>query len=317
MTKSLPSHIENQLVMPIMAAPMFLVSGPELVLEGCKSGIISSFPTLNARPVETLEKWLQDITTSLEQVKEKEPNRKIGPWAANLIVNKTNKRFEEDLALLIKYKAPIVITSLGDPARVIEEVHAYGGLVFADVISILHAQKAAARGVDGLILVCNGAGGHAGTLNPFAFVGAVRAFWDGILVVAGGISSGRDVLAVRAMGADLAYMGTRFIATRESMAHDNYKNMLIDSTLDDLIYTDAFTGVKGNYLIPSVQKAGLDPERLQAKGSVDFSKLQSDAKAWRDIWSAGQGVSQITQVQPVAELIQELRAEYDGGLSTL
>ncbi len=317
MPNRLPKYVADQLVLPVMAAPMFLVSGPELIIESCKAGVIGTFPTLNARPIETLDAWLHQITTSLEELKILQPSRRISLWGANLIVNRTNHRFEADLDLLVRYRAPIVITSLGDPAHVVEKVHEYGGLVFADVISITHAKKAASRGVDGLILVCSGAGGHAGTTNNFAFVGAVREFWDGILVVAGGISSGRDILAVRAMGADLAYMGTRFIATHESMANEDYKNMLIESTLDDLIYTDAFTGVHGNYLIPSIRKTGLDPEKLQKKASVDFSKLQTDVKAWRDIWSAGQGVSQIRETQPVADLIEELRQEFNSSLALL
>jgi nitronate monooxygenase len=317
MTHRLPQSVADSLSLPVIAAPMFLVSGPDLVMESCKSGVIGAFPTLNARTAEILEAWLQQITRTLETVRKEEPSRRVAPWAVNLIVHRSNARFEDDLKLLIQYKAPIVITSLGNPSAVVEEVHRYGGLVFSDVISLTHAKKAAESGVDGLILVCAGAGGHAGTRNPFAFTGAVREFWDGILVVAGGITSGRDVLAVQAMGADLAYMGTRFIATHESMASEEYKQMLIESTMDDLIYTDAFSGVHANYLVPSIRRAGLDPASLQKKESVDFSHLQTGVKAWKDIWSAGQGVNQIKQVQSVAGLVETLRREYDAALESL
>ncbi|MGM7701798.1 NAD(P)H-dependent flavin oxidoreductase [Pseudalkalibacillus sp. Hm43] len=312
MLSKLPDHIAKELSVPVISAPMFLVSSPELVIESCKSGIIGSFPSLNARTETILEEWMERIQFELSEAKEKEPNRKVAPWAVNLIVHKSNKRYEKDLEIVKKYEPPIVITSLGNPSAVIEIVHSYGGLVFSDVSTITHARKAAETGVDGLILVCSGAGGHAGTINSFAFAGAVREFWDGITILAGCISSGRDVLASEVLGMDLAYMGTRFISAKESFASDEYKEMLIESVLDDLIYTDAFTGVNANYLKNSIIKAGIDLEKLKSKEKVDLSSLdQSDSKAWKDIWSAGQGVHQIQAVQSVKEMVAELQDEYD------
>jgi nitronate monooxygenase len=315
MHHKLPPHIADQLVLPVIAAPMFLVSSPDMVIESCKAGIIGSFPLLNARTVDILDDWMKRITEELERIRKEHPNRRVAPWAVNLIVHRTNKRYEADFNLIKKYQPPIVITSLGDPTPVVNVVHEYGGLVFSDVSTLYHAKKAARTGVDGLVLVCSGAGGHAGTINPFAFVGEVREFWDGITILAGSLSSGRDILAAKALGVDLAYLGTRFIPASESFASEDYKRMLIESTLDDLIYTDAFSGVNANYLKPSIQRAGLDPDHLQKKEAVDFSDLnQTDAKAWRDIWSAGQGVGQIKRVQPVAEIVADLRREYEEAL---
>ncbi|MFC7440705.1 NAD(P)H-dependent flavin oxidoreductase [Laceyella putida] len=318
MHHKLPPHIADQLVLPVIAAPMFLVSSPEMVIEGCKAGIIGSFPLLNARSVNILDDWMKRIVEELERIRENNPNHRIAPWAVNLVVHRTNKRFETDLDLIKKYQPPIVITSLGDPTPVVNIVHEYDGLIFSDVSTLVHAKKAARTGVDGLVLVCSGAGGHAGTLNPLAFVGEVREFWDGITILAGCLSSGRDILATEALGVDLAYMGTRFIPASESFASEEYKNMLIESTLDDLIYTDAFSGVNANFLKPSIRRNGLDPDRLQKKEAVDFSHLnEADSKAWRDIWSAGQGVGQIKRVQTVAEIVADLRREYDEALRNL
>jgi len=301
----------QNLRLPVIMAPMFLVSSPKMVINGCKSGIIGSFPLLNARTADVLEQWMMEIKQELEMEKKQNPHQPVAPWAVNLIVHRTNKRYEEDLALIEKHQPPIVITSLGDPSPVVKIVHAYGGLVFSDVITIYHAKKAAEKGVDGLVLVCTGAGGHAGTINPFAFMGAVKEFWNGITILSGAISSGRDILAAQAMGADLAYMGTRFITAEESFASVDYKEMIIDSTLDDLIYTDAFSGVKANYLKPSIRKAGVDPDQLESKGKADFSKMtDTGSKAWKDIWSAGQGVNTIRQVQSVTEIVEELRTSY-------
>jgi nitronate monooxygenase len=322
MKKKLPSQITNQMVLPAIVAPMFLVSSPEMVIESCKAGVIGSFPLLNARTVDILEDWMKQITGELEEVRVKEPKRRVAPWAVNLIVHRTNKRYEADLELIKKYQPPIVITSLGDPSIVVSMVHEYGGLVFSDVSNLVHAKKAAQKGVDGLILVCNGAGGHAGTINPIAFIGEVREFWDGITILAGCISHGQDILAAEVLGADLAYMGTRFIATSESFASQGYRDMLIESTLEDLIYTDAFSGVNANYLVPSIQKAGLDPDKLQKKETLDFSfskseASKSEAKAWKDIWSAGQGVGAIKRVLPVSKVVEELQQEYEQALSFL
>lgn len=296
-------NIKKGLCLPVIAAPMFLVSNPDTVIAGCKAGIISSFPSLNARTVKDLEKWMIRITEELHT-----SNNRV--WAVNLIVHQSNKRYKEDLRLIQKYQTPLVITSLGDPTHTIESVHEYGGLVFSDVASVYHARKASKAGVDGLILVCSGAGGHGGTYSPFAFVQEVRQFWNGPLVLAGSISSGSDVLAAEIMGADFAYMGTRFIATKESSAEEEYQNMLIESTVEDILYTDAFTGVNGNYLLASIKKAGLDPTQLIKKDAIDFSKLDSDKKAWKDIWSAGQGVGKTKAIQTYYELVNELKVEY-------
>lgn len=317
---SILSSIKEQLKLPAIAAPMFLVSGPKLVIDSCKAGIIGSFPLLNARTTEVLEEWLIQIKRELNEISEKQPDLRVAPWAVNHIVHQSNKRFEADLQLIAKYEPPIVITSLGDPKRVVEAVHQYGGLVFSDVSTVHHARKAAQKGVDGLILVCNGAGGHAGTINPIAFIGEVKQFWGGITVLAGCISHGQDILAAEVLGADLAYMGTRFIATVESMASDSYREMLKESSLKDLIYTDAFSGVNANYLVPSIRKAGLDPENLQKKVAMDFSYVKdqrTDAKVWKDIWSAGQGVGAIKEILPIASVVEALHAEYEQAYSAL
>ncbi|WP_243293101.1 nitronate monooxygenase [Bacillus sp. FJAT-47783] len=316
MNERIPCSISDQLELPVIAAPMFLVSSPKMVIESCKAGIIGSFPLLNARTSDILEEWMKEITDELSAAKVREPHRKIGPWAVNLIVHSSNKRYKEDLELVKKYQPPIVITSLGDPSLVTDVVHDYGGLVFSDVIDLKYAKKAVQKGVDGLILVCSGAGGHSGVINPMAFISSVREFWDGIIVLAGSISNGNDILAAQVLGADFAYMGTRFIAASESFAQDEYKKMLVDSTFEDIIYTDVFSGVKANYLIPSIKKAGLDPDHLPDKKSVDFSKMnKSNAKAWKDIVSAGHGVTSIKKEQSVAEIVEELKQSYTDSLS--
>ncbi|MFJ8246880.1 NAD(P)H-dependent flavin oxidoreductase [Peribacillus asahii] len=306
--------------LPVISAPMFLVSGTELVIEACKSGIIGSFPLLNARTGEILEEWMNQITEELEEAKALNPDQKIAPWAVNLIVHKSNKRYETDLELIKKYQPPIVITSLGKPTSVVDIVHEYGGLVFSDVATLTHAKKAAETGVDGLVLVCNGAGGHGGTINPIAFMGAVKKFWSGITLLSGCITNGQDILAAQALGADFAYMGTRFIATTESNASKEYQKMVTDSTVDDILYTPAFSGVHANYLIPSIKNAGLDPTQLERKETIDFSHMENKevkAKAWKDIWSAGQGVGTIDKVLPISQVVNDLEEEYEKALSTL
>lgn len=302
--------IAEQTIMPVIAAPMFLVSSPELVIECCKNGVISSFPLPNARTIEVLDEWMKKITVSLEKSIQNS-DRKIAPWAANIITHQSYDRFEQELKLIKHYKPPIVITALGSPARVVEAVHKYGGLVFADVNSVKFAKKAAQTGVDGLILVSSGAGGHTGSMTGFAYVDAVRQFWDGIIVLAGGISSGKGILAAQALGADLVYMGTSFIPAEESYAQQEYKEMVVEAEFDDILSTNAFTGVHANMLIPSIKKAGLIPENLTPKESIDFSNPQGESKAWRDIWSAGQGVGAIQAIQPAAVIIEELRQEYE------
>ncbi|MEB3102099.1 NAD(P)H-dependent flavin oxidoreductase [Ferviditalea candida] len=315
MQKKLPSKIADLIVLPVISAPMFLVSSPQMVIESCKAGIIGSFPLLNARSADILEDWMKNITEELNKARAEDPNRRVAPWAVNLVVHRTNLRFEADMQLVKKYKPPIVITSLGNPERIVKIVHAYGGLVFSDVSNLVHAKKAAHTGVDGLILVSSGAGGHGGTINPIAFIGAVREFWDGITILAGAITHGQDILAAEVLGADLVSMGTRFIAASESFASDAYKKMLIESNLEDLIYTDAFSGVNANYLIPSIRSAGIDPEQLHKKENVDFSKMvDTKVRTWRDIWSAGQGVGGVKKVQTVAEAVRELYDEYKQAL---
>ncbi|MFS0862245.1 NAD(P)H-dependent flavin oxidoreductase [Fredinandcohnia sp. 179-A 10B2 NHS] len=293
--------------LPLIVAPMFLVSTPEMVIEAGKEGVIGSFPLLNARPASKCAEWM-------EQVK-----RELGdkPWAVNFICHKkSNKRYEEDLELIQTYQPPIVITSLGHPGEVIEVVRGYGGLVYSDVATVKHAKKAAASGVDGLILVCAGAGGHGGTLNPFAFVSAVKQFFDGTIILSGSISTGRDIAATKLMGADYAYMGTRFIVAEESSAQDEYKEMVLASTVDDVLYTNAFSGVHANVLIPSLIKQGIDPTTLKSREDVDLSHLVN-VKAWRDIWSAGHGVSVVTKRETMQEIIQHLKKEYEEGVASL
>ncbi len=287
-----------------------------MVIESCKNGIIGTFPLLNARTSDLLENWMKHISEELSNAREKDPSAKIAPWGVNLIVHRTNKRFEEDLELIKKYEPPVVITSLGNPSDVAKIVHGYGGLVFSDVISLDHARKAAKTGIDGLILVCSGAGGHGGTLNPFAFLKAVKEFWDGMTILAGAISTGEEILAAKVLGADLVYMGTRFIATQESSASEDYRQMLIDSTLEDLVYTDAISGIKGNYLLPSLQRAGFDVENLMKKDDVDLSFSESKAKAWKDIWSAGQGVGSVKKISTIQEVVDDLKEEYKKALKT-
>ena len=290
----------DKLKLPVIVAPMFLVSSPESVIASCKSGVVGSIPLLNARTAEMCEEWLKQLNAALP----------TEPWAVNFIAHKTNKRHDADLSLIKQYQPPIVIASLGHPGAVTEVVHSYGGLVFSDVASLKHAKKAAAVGVDGLILVCSGAGGHAGTLNPFAFLDAVREFWDGYTILAGSISSGKDILAAQIMGADIAYMGTRFIAAEESVAYPAYKEMLVESTIEDILYTDSFSGVHANYLIPSLLQNNIDPASLKPRDTVDLSHMV-DVKAWRDIWSAGHGVTTIKSVESTATIVNRLVEEYE------
>lgn len=304
--------IKARLAVPAFQAPMFLVSGPDLVIAACKAGVIGSFPTMNARPIAVLEEWFETITTELAAA-EKETPGKVAPWAANLIVHRTFERFDEDFALVLKYKPEIVITALGSPKRVTEQVHDYGGLVFADVNSVTYAKKAVDAGADGLVLVASGAGGHTGFVTGFSFVPAVRSFFDGPIILGGGIVDGPGIRAAEVLGADFAYLGTRFIPAAESMANDKYKQMLVDCTEEDIILTAHFTGVPANYLRPSIENAGLDPEKLGVREEKKFDSRgeDSEAKAWRDIFSAGQGLRSIDRVQPVSDLVAQLKQEYD------
>ncbi|HEY1011826.1 MAG TPA: nitronate monooxygenase [Herpetosiphonaceae bacterium] len=315
MAERLPPLIAAQTVLPAIAAPMFLVSGPELVAAACLAGVIGAFPTPNARTSEILDDWMGRIAGGLAEARGADPARKVAPWAANLVVHRSNSRLQADLDLVVKHRAPIVITALGSPAAVIEAVHGYGGLVLADVNSVPFAAKAAKSGADGLVLVAAGAGGHTGQLTGFAFVDAVRRFWDGIIVLGGGIASGRAIRAAQVLGADLAYLGTSFIATDESLAPPDYKAMVTAATADDLVLTAAFTGVPANMLRPSLLRAGLDPAALAAGGPVNFDQSQAGNKLWKDIWAAGQGLGMIDRVQPAAALIAQLRREYEAALA--
>lgn len=294
------SRLLPNLRAPIIAAPMFLVSGPELVVASCKAGVVGSFPVANCRTSEELDGWLSEINAAL--------GPDDAPWAVNLVVHRLNRRLPEDLALIVRYRPALVITSLGSPAEVIEAVHAYGGQVFADVSTVEHARKAAAAGVDGLVLIAAGAGGHTGSITGFAFVPEVRAFWDGPLVLGGGLSTPAAVDAALTLGADYAYVGTPFIATDESMAKDGYKAMLVEAGIRDLIVTDAFTGIPNCMLRPSIVAAGLDPDAIPAseRSRIDFDDPHKGAKAWRDIWSAGQGVGAVQSVRPVRQVVDDL-----------
>jgi nitronate monooxygenase len=313
-----PKILDNRLRLPVIAAPMFIVSTPALVQAQCRAGIVGSFPALNARPPALLDEWLAEITENLAAHARAHPAARTAPFAVNQIVHASNERLAHDVELCVKYRVPIVITSLRPPADVVAAVHSYGGIVLHDVISVKHARKAAEQGVDGLIAVCAGAGGHAGTLSPFALVKEIRAFFPGTIVLAGAMSSGADVLAALALGADLAYLGTRFIATAEANASAEYKQMLIDSAAADVIYTSLFSGVAGNYLRGSVARTGLDPDHLPAgeKAMMDFTALdKTELKAWKDIWSAGQSVSGIDAVLSVEALVDRLVAEYEHALA--
>lgn len=319
MSNMIPESWWENLSIPVIAAPMFLVSGPDLVSACCKSGVIGSFPAPNARPIEVLDEWMGKLNEELADARNREPERKIAPWAMNMVVHSTYNRLEDEMELVKKHKPRLVITSLGSPKKVVDIVHEYGGLVFSDVSDVKFARKAVDSGVDGLILVANGAGGHAGEWNSFAFVDTVRSFWNGIIVLAGAVTTGKSILAAQAAGADLAYMGTRFIVAEESMANDEYRNMVVNATQDDIILTDAFSGVKANMLKPSIIKAGLNPETLKKKDSVNFDSMQREtkAKAWKDIWSAGQGVEVINEIQPASAIIKQLEAEYKEALLVL
>lgn len=292
-----------RLTLPLVAAPMFLISGPELVLAACREGVIGTFPTPNARTVADLDEWLDRITTGVTE--------KDAPWAANVVVHRSNTRLDEDIDLVIRYRAPIVITALGSPRAIVERVHSYGGLVFADVNSVSFAKKAAAAGVDGLVLVAAGAGGHTGNMTGFSFVPAVRDFFDGPVILGGGITDGAGIRAAEVLGADLAYMGTRFIACEESLAASAYRDMLIASTVDDLILTRAITGVAANWLKPSIAKAGYDLDAMEKNPDIDFTDPQSGAKRWTQVWSAGHGVGMIDRAEPVSALVARLRKEYE------
>lgn len=316
---AVPEILKN-LTLPVIAAPMFIVSGKEMVLEQCKAGIVGSFPALNARGEGEFEKWLIEITEELDRYNQANPDKPAAPFAVNQIVFKSNARLHEDMELCVKYKVPIIITSLGANADVNDAAHSYGGIVFHDVINQRFARKAIEKGADGLITVAAGAGGHAGAQSPFAIVQETREWFDGPLALSGCIASGDSVLAAQAMGADFGYIGSAFIATKEANAVDEYKNMVVDCDADDIVYSDYFTGVSGNYLKPSIEDAGMDPDNLP-KGDISaMNKLteeKSDSKAWKDIWGCGQGIGAVDEVQSVADRVGQLKAEYDSARGRL
>jgi nitronate monooxygenase len=304
------ADMRKTLRLPIVVAPMFLVSGPELVVASCRSGVIGSFPAPNARSIDTFEAWLDRITGELENMKKAQLAGATTVWAQNLVVHSTYDRLDAELALVEKYKPPIVITALGSPKKTIEIVHDYGGLVIADVNSVELARKAADAAADGLALVAAGAGGHTGQIAGFAFVPMVREFFDGILILAGAIGDGRAVRAAEILGAELSYMGTRFIAATESIAFDQFKQMVVDSNYSDLVLSNSFSGADAYYLRQSIIAAGLDPDNLATKDGMDLDESEKKVKAWKDIWSAGQGVGTIHDIEPVAAIVDRLEAEY-------
>ena len=307
-----PKFFES-LSLPVIAAPMFLISGPKLVIECCKNGIVGTFPALNQRTTEGFEQWVIEIKTALKEF-ESETGKKAAPFGVNLIVHQTNPRVQADLAICIKHQVPLIITSLGAVPQLVGAVHSYGGMVFHDVIKKRHAEKAAEAGVDGLILVCAGAGGHAGTLNPMPFVAEIKKFFKKTILLSGCISNGRDVASALQMGADLAYMGTRFINTKESKAPEDYRNMIIDSGANDIVYTAAISGVSANFLRPSLEAMGITEEMLSRPKKIDFgnelSAMEKEAKAWSTIWSAGQGVTNISDNPSVEDLIFSMKKEF-------
>ena len=312
-SRALPGALAKPLSIPVIASPLFIISNPDLVIAQCKAGVIGSFPSLNARPVSLLDEWLARITEELAAHDRANPDKPSAPFAVNQIVHKSNDRLEQDLALCVKYKVPVVITSLGARSDLNEAVHSYGGVTLHDIINVKFARKAIEKGADGLIAVAAGAGGHAGTISPFALIEEIREWFDGPLALSGSLATGRGVLAARAIGADFAYIGSAFIATQEANAPQGYKQMITESAADDILYSNLFTGVHGNYLRPSVVAAGLDPDNLPQS---DPSKMNfgsggnTDKKAWKDIWGCGQGIGLVKDVVPAAELVARLEREY-------
>ncbi|MBX5159346.1 MULTISPECIES: nitronate monooxygenase family protein [unclassified Rhizobium] len=316
---ALPPILKDKLRLPVIGSPLFIISHPALTLAQCKAGVIGAFPALNARPESQLDEWLAEITEELARHDAADPERPAAPFAVNQIVHMSNKRLEHDLSLCVKYKVPIVISSLGAVPEVNAAVHSYGGIVLHDIINNRHAHSAIRKGADGLIAVAAGAGGHAGTLSPFALIQEIREWFDGPLLLAGAISTGGAILAAEAMGADMAYIGSPFIATQEARATEAYKQAIVESAAADIVYSNYFTGVHGNYLKPSIVAAGMDPDNLPAAdvSKMDFEQAVGGAKAWKDIWGSGQGISAIKAVEPVANLVDRLEAEYKAARARL
>ena len=311
MTDSIVSKLHAQMSLPVICSPMFIVSNPKLVVEQCKSGVIGSMPALNARPAELLDDWLAEINETLASARQAEPERKIAPYAINQIIHTSNDRLDHDMGMCEKHKVPMIITSLRAPDDVVKQTHQWGGVVFHDVTTLRHAQKAIEAGVDGLILVAAGAGGHAGTLSPFALLAEVRRIFDGPIALSGAITTGAGIMAARAMGADFAYIGTRFIASEEANADQRYKQMIVDSSAKDVLYTPFFTGIPGNYLSPSIVAAGLDPNNLKQEDMAKTNFGTTRVKAWKDIWGAGQGVGTIDSVETTAQIVATMKQEYE------
>jgi nitronate monooxygenase len=317
---ALPPILKDHLRLPVIGSPLFLISGPDLVIAQCKAGVVGAFPSLNARPLSQLDEWLARITEELGAWDREHPEAPSAPFAVNQIVHRTNNRLEQDLELFVKYKAPVVITSLGARADVNQAIHSYGGVVLHDVINDTFAHKAVEKGADGLIPVASGAGGHAGVLSPFALIQEIRAWFDGPVALSGAIASGASILAAQAMGADLAYIGSAFIATREANAPEGYKDMIVESAANDIVYTNLFTGIHGNYLKPSIVRAGLDPDHLPVSdpSAMNFgSGGNQEAKAWRDIWGCGQGIGAIHDAPSAGELVARLTREYEAAQAQL
>ncbi len=310
--------LKQNLILPVIGAPMFLASGVDLVVAQCCNGVIGAFPALNARPAEALDTWLSEIKARLTRF-EDETGKSAAPFAVNLIVHGSNERLDADLATVVRHKVPLVITSLSVPDKVIAAVHGYGGLVFHDITTTRHAEKAAGAGVDGLILVAAGAGGHAGRLSPFALIAEVRRFYEGAIILSGAIADGRAILAAEALGADFAYIGPAFIACDESIAAQGHKQMIVDSSAADILYTPYFSGTPGNYLIPSIIATGADLQEAESAQprKMEFGSGSSKPKAWTDVWSAGQGIGPITAQQPAGDYIAQLKAEYDAARAAL
>lgn len=317
---TLPSVLKDNLRLPVVGAPLFIISHPPLVLAQCKAGIVGSFPALNARPEAQLDEWLAEITEDLAAYDAANPEKPAAPFAVNQIVHPSNKRLEHDLRMCVKYKVPIVISSLGAVPEVNDAIHSYGGIVLHDIINNRHANSAIRKGADGLIAVAAGAGGHAGPLSPFALVQEIREWFDGPLLLSGSIANGGAILAAQAMGADMAYIGSPFIATPEARAVEDYKQMIVDSAAKDIVYSNYFTGIHGNYLAPSIANAGMDPADLPEAdpSKMDFeSASQEGSKAWKDIWGCGQGIGAVKEIQPVAELVAKLESEYSAARAQL
>ena len=316
---ALPTILKDKLRLPVIGSPLFIISHPALTLAQCKAGVVGAFPALNARPESQLDEWLAEITEELARHDAAHPERPAAPFAVNQIVHMSNKRLEHDLMLCVKYKVPVVISSLGAVPEVNAAVHSYGGIVLHDIINNRHAHSAIRKGADGLIAVASGAGGHAGTLSPFALVQEIREWFDGPLLLAGAISTGGAILAAEAMGADMAYIGSPFIATQEARAADAYKQAIVEGAAADIVYSNYFTGVHGNYLKPSIVAAGMDPDNLPVAdpSKMDFEQATGGAKAWKDIWGSGQGIGAVKAVEPVAKLVDRLEAEYKAARTRL